>query len=67
MENLKSVIIDGGKNMCGKNKEVVALVSKTVEIDGGLKPLVLHYIIHQQSLCRKCFDMSEVLKQVISF
>ncbi|GFY77278.1 general transcription factor II-I repeat domain-containing protein 2 [Trichonephila inaurata madagascariensis] len=52
--------------MCGKNKGVVALVSKAVENDGGSKPLVLHCIIHQQSLCGKCLDMSEVLKPVIS-
>ncbi|GFY54035.1 general transcription factor II-I repeat domain-containing protein 2 [Trichonephila inaurata madagascariensis] len=30
------------------------------------KPLVLHCIIPQQSLCGKCLDMSEVLKPVIS-
>ncbi|GFY78101.1 uncharacterized protein TNIN_9991 [Trichonephila inaurata madagascariensis] len=60
--NLKSITTDGGKNMCGKNKGVVALVSKAVENDGGSKPLVLHCIIHQQSLCGKCLDMSEVLK-----
>ncbi|GFY62360.1 general transcription factor II-I repeat domain-containing protein 2 [Trichonephila inaurata madagascariensis] len=64
--NLKSITTDGGKNMCGKNKGVVALVSKAVENDGGSKPLVLHCIIHQQSLCGKCLDMSEVLKPVIS-
>ncbi|GFS55224.1 general transcription factor II-I repeat domain-containing protein 2 [Trichonephila inaurata madagascariensis] len=64
--NLKSIITDGGQNMCGKNKGVVALVSKAVENDGGSKPLVLHCIIHQQSLCGKCLDMSEVLKPVIS-
>ncbi|GFQ97879.1 general transcription factor II-I repeat domain-containing protein 2 [Trichonephila clavata] len=52
--------------MRGKDKGVVALVSKAAENDGGSKPLVLHCIIHQQSLCRKCLDMSEVLKPVIS-
>ncbi|GFS46095.1 general transcription factor II-I repeat domain-containing protein 2 [Trichonephila inaurata madagascariensis] len=52
--------------MCGKNKGLVAFVSKAVENDGGSKPLVLHCIIHQQSLCGKCLDMSEVLKPVIS-
>ncbi|XP_074026327.1 general transcription factor II-I repeat domain-containing protein 2-like [Leptinotarsa decemlineata] len=64
--NLKSITTDGGKNMNGKNKGVVALVSKAVENDGGSKPLVLHCIIHQQFLCGKCLDMSEVLKPVIS-
>jgi hypothetical protein len=43
-KNLKSITTDGGKNMCGKNKGVVALVSKAVE-NGGSKPLVLHCII----------------------
>ncbi|GFR29127.1 general transcription factor II-I repeat domain-containing protein 2B [Trichonephila clavata] len=65
-KNLKSITTDGGKNMSGKDKGVVALVSKAVENDGGSKPLVLHCIIHQQSLCGKCLDMSEVLKPVIS-
>ncbi|UYV69078.1 EPM2AIP1 [Cordylochernes scorpioides] len=50
----------------GTTTGVVALVSKAVENDGGSKPLVLHCIIHQQSLCGKCLDMSDVLKPVIS-
>ncbi|GFR20216.1 proteinral transcription factor ii-i repeat domain-containing protein 2a [Trichonephila clavata] len=65
-KNLKCITTDGGKNMSGKDKGVVALVSKAVENDGGSKPLVLHCIIHQQSLCGKCLDMSEVLKPVTS-
>ncbi|XP_042913870.1 protein FAM200A-like [Parasteatoda tepidariorum] len=65
-KNLKCITTDGGKNMSGEDKGVVALVSKAVENDCGSKPLVLHCIIHQQSLCGKCFDMSEVLKPVIS-
>ncbi|UYV79224.1 EPM2AIP1, partial [Cordylochernes scorpioides] len=65
-KNLKCITTDGGKNMSGKDKGVVALVSKAVENDGGSKPLVLHCIIHQQSLCGKCLDMSDVLKPVIS-
>ncbi|UYV79810.1 EPM2AIP1 [Cordylochernes scorpioides] len=50
----------------GTTTGVVALVSKAVENDGGSKPLVLHCIIHQQTLCGKCLDMSDVLKPVIS-
>ncbi|UYV61751.1 EPM2AIP1 [Cordylochernes scorpioides] len=65
-KNLKCITTDGGKNMSGKDKGVVVLVSKAVENDGGSKPLVLHCIIHQQSLCGKCLDMSDVLKPVIS-
>ncbi|XP_057662939.1 general transcription factor II-I repeat domain-containing protein 2-like [Diorhabda carinulata] len=65
-KNLKCITTDGGKNMSGKDKGVVALVSKAVENDGGSKPLVLHCIIHQQFLCGKCLHMSEVLKPVIS-
>ncbi|XP_050500946.1 general transcription factor II-I repeat domain-containing protein 2B-like [Diabrotica virgifera virgifera] len=65
-KNLKCITTDGGKNMSGKDKAVVALVSKAVENDGGSKPLALHCIIHQQSLCGKCLDMSDVLKPVIS-
>ncbi|KAK4871623.1 hypothetical protein RN001_015747 [Aquatica leii] len=60
-KNLKSITTDGGKNMCGINKGVVALVLKTVKNDGGSKPLIVRCIIHQQSLCAKCLDMSEVL------
>lgn len=56
-KNLKCITTDGGKNMSGKDKGVVALVSKAVENDGGSKPLVLHCIIHQQSLCGKCLDI----------
>ena len=65
-KNLKSITTDGGKNMCGKNRGVVALVSETIENIGGSKPLVFHCIIHQQSLCGKCLDMSEVVKPVVS-
>ncbi|GFY73356.1 general transcription factor II-I repeat domain-containing protein 2 [Trichonephila inaurata madagascariensis] len=65
-KNLKSITTDGVKNMCGKNKGVVTLVSKAVENVGGSKPIVLHCIIHQQSLCGKCLDMSQVLRPVIS-
>ncbi|UYV63591.1 CUL1 [Cordylochernes scorpioides] len=65
-KNLKCITTDGGKNMSGKDKGVVALVSKAVENDGGSKLLVLHCFIHQQSLCGKCLDMSDVLKPVIS-
>ncbi|GFR28120.1 general transcription factor II-I repeat domain-containing protein 2 [Trichonephila clavata] len=50
-KNLKCITTDGCKNMSGKDKGVVALVSKAVENEGGSKPLVLHCIIHQQSLC----------------
>ncbi|GFQ80118.1 general transcription factor II-I repeat domain-containing protein 2 [Trichonephila clavata] len=34
-KNLKCITTDGGKNMSGKDKGVVALVSKAVENDGG--------------------------------
>nr|CAI5869369.1 unnamed protein product [Callosobruchus analis] len=66
-KNLKCITTDGGKNMSGKDKGVAALVSKAVENDGGSKPLVLHCINHQQSLCGKCLDISEVLKPVMSY
>ena len=46
-KNLKFITTDGGRNMCGKNKGVVALVSEAVENNGGSKSLVLHCIIHQ--------------------
>lgn len=40
---------------------VVALVPKAVE-NNGIKPLIIHCIIPQQSFSEKCLDMSEVLK-----
>nr|CAI5869453.1 unnamed protein product [Callosobruchus analis] len=52
--------------MSAKDEGVVALVSMAVENGGGSKLLVLHRIIHQQSLRGKCLDMCEVLKPVIS-
>lgn len=66
-KNLQSTT-DGGKNVCGINKGVVARVSKyvAVENDGGSKSLVLHCIIHQQSLYGTWLDMSEVLKPAFS-
>nr|CAI5833565.1 unnamed protein product [Callosobruchus analis] len=64
-KNLKCITTDGGKNMSGKDKGVVALVSKAAENDGGSKPFVLHCIIHQQSLCGKCLDMSESYQLLI--
>ncbi|KAL7645539.1 UNVERIFIED_CONTAM: hypothetical protein RMT77_003925 [Armadillidium vulgare] len=65
LKNLKCITADCSKNMCEKNKGVVAVVSKAVENDCGSKLLILHCIIHQQSLCGKCLDMSEVLKPVM--
>lgn len=64
-KNLKCITTDGGRNMCGKNKGVVGFILKAVENDGGSKPLIVHCIIHQQSLCGKCLDMSEILKPVM--
>ena len=65
-KNMKCITTDGGKNTSGKDKGVLALVSKAVENGGGSKPLVSHCILHQQSLCGKYLDLSEVLKPVIS-
>lgn len=56
----KCISTDGGKNMCGKNKGVVAVVSKALENDGGSKLLTVHCIIYQQSLSGRFLDMSEV-------
>lgn len=50
----------------GKNKGVFSIVSKAVENDGGSRPLIVRCIIHQQSFCTECLDMSEVLKPVVS-
>ena len=46
--------------------EPVGQSSKAVENFGGLKPLVIHCILHQQALCGKYIDLSSVLDPVIS-
>lgn len=51
-KNLKSIITDGGKSMCDKNKGLVAFVSKAIENDGGSKSLVLY---SSKVLMRKLF------------
>ncbi|GFV09025.1 general transcription factor II-I repeat domain-containing protein 2 [Trichonephila clavipes] len=51
--------------MCGKNKAAVTLVSKAVGMKIGLNPCPpLHH--SSTPLVRKCLNMAEVLKPVIS-
>lgn len=56
-KNLNSINNDGGENICGENKGLVALVSKAVDNDDS-KSLILHCITHLQLLCQKRLDMS---------
>ncbi|XP_066471476.1 EPM2A-interacting protein 1-like isoform X1 [Tiliqua scincoides] len=63
---LKCVTIDGGKNMSRVKKDLVGQITKCVEVGGFSKPMFLHCITHQQTLCGKYIDMSCVLKPVVS-
>lgn len=66
LENLKSITIDGGEDIGGETKSIVAfLVLKAVWNEGSSKPLVSRCIISQQFLCRNFLDINEVLKQII--
>jgi len=65
-EKLKCITTDGGRNMCGTKQGLVGQINKAVENSGGLKPLVIHCILHQQALCGKYLDLSSVLDPVIS-
>ncbi|XP_029647131.1 general transcription factor II-I repeat domain-containing protein 2-like [Octopus sinensis] len=65
-KKLKCITTDGGRNMCGTKKGLVGQINKVIENSGGLKPLVLHCILHQQALCGKHLDLSSVLDPVIS-
>ncbi|CAI9716044.1 transcription factor II-I repeat domain-containing 2-like [Octopus vulgaris] len=65
-KKLKCITTDGGRNMCGTKKGLVGQINKAIENSGGLKPLVLHCILHQQALCGKHLDLSSVLDPVIS-
>ena len=65
-EKLKCITTDIGRNMCGIKKGLVGQINNAVENSAGLKPLVIHCILHQQALCGKYLDLSSVLDPVIS-
>ncbi|XP_066494426.1 general transcription factor II-I repeat domain-containing protein 2-like [Tiliqua scincoides] len=63
---LKCVTIDRGKNLSGVKKDLIEQITKAAEVGGFSKPMFLHCTIYQQELCGKYFDMSCVLKPVVS-
>lgn len=62
---LKGITTDGGKNMSGTKTGVVGNVCKAVEDASGERPIILHCIIHQQALCGKNLEISEVMTVVV--
>ena len=65
-KNLKSITIDGARNMVGKKKGVAALMKeKVLEANGG-QPMQFHCIIHQQALCGKVLNRRHVMSVVAS-
>ena len=54
------VVIDGTKAMTGNNTGLVGLLKKNC-----VNCTTLHCIIHQQALCRKMLQMSDVVKTVV--
>ncbi|XP_046683452.1 general transcription factor II-I repeat domain-containing protein 2A-like [Homalodisca vitripennis] len=51
--------------MSGTKTGVVGNVYKAVEGTSGEKPIILHCIIHQQALCGKNLEISEVMEIVV--
>ena len=54
------IVADGAKAMTGKKTGLVDLLKKN-----GVNCTTLHCIIHQQTLCRKMLQTSDVLKTVV--
>ena len=54
------VVIDGARAMTSNNTGLVGLLKKN-----GVNCTTLHYIIHQQALCRKMLQRSDVMKTVV--
>ena len=63
---LKGVTTDGAKNMTGANTELIGRINKEMEKVNAERPMELHCIIHQQSLCEKILNLHHVMKVVVS-
>ena len=59
-EKCSCVIIDGAKAMTGNKTGLVGLLKKN-----GVNCTTLHCIIHQQALCRKMLQTSDVMKTAV--
>ncbi|KAG6940107.1 GTF2I repeat domain containing 2, partial [Chelydra serpentina] len=65
-KQLKCSTTNGGRNMCGSKKGLVGQIYKACESAGCPKPMILHCILHQQTLCGKYLDLSCVMEPVVS-
>ena len=61
---MKSITIDGARNIVGKKKEVSALTNKKVLEANGRQSKQFHCIIHQQALCGKVLNWRHVMSVV---
>ena len=54
------IVTDGAKSMTGNKTGLVGMLKKN-----GVNCITLHCIIHQQALCQKMLQTSDVIKTVI--
>ena len=59
-EKCSCIVTDGAKAMTGNNTGLVGLLKKN-----GINCITLHCIIHQQALCGKMLQTSDVMKTVV--
>lgn len=64
-KHLRSVTTDGAKNMTGANIGLIGRINKEMENAHLRKPMQLHCIIHQQSLCGKILNLDSVMKIIV--
>ncbi|CAM5076918.1 unnamed protein product [Eretmochelys imbricata] len=65
-KQLKCISTNGGRNMCSSKKGLVGEIYKASESVGCPKPMILHFILHQQALCGKYLDLSCVMEPIVS-
>ena len=59
-EKCSCIVTDGARAMTGNNTGLVGLLKKN-----GMNCITLHCIIHQQALCGKMLQTSDVMKAVV--
>ena len=65
-QKMVSVTSDGCPSLTGKNVGLLKRLSDRVaEVDCTRKLIFLHYIIHQDVLCKKVLDMKHVVDPVV--
>ena len=63
---LSCFTVDDGKNICGAKKGLVGQICKTSENTNPLMWMVSCFVIQQQGLCKKHWDLSCVIEPVES-